>query len=496
MARKGEILSLIGLLFIVGFFYLKILGGFFVQDEWYSFGWYIAHQNENLGFFFKPQSAHFNPLTDILTSRLFYLWGADYLKFAYLGIGLHLLVTLSVYFLAKTVFKKVAPAFVAALVFGVFASPYQGVSWVVVNIATLFSSLLGVISAILFFKNKIFWSLMALIISLLFKEITVGLFALYFLLLWPKKKKGVVLVVVFAVLYFVFRLLTISPIVSSTISPATKNVVYNFLTLSPKSLVQAILPTEFLKKVFITFAPHSQRIAYHYLLEVFSTILGLILFIFTLKMKKTTLFGALWVFLNSLVYSISPGAGIMHIIDSRNLYFTSVGAAVFLASLSKKFFFLTGVIILLNFYWLGKNLDSFSAVGEIRKNVLEKISTSYPSLPVKVVFYTESDSSYYGLSETEKIFPFQSGFGQTLLVYYNQTENFPKEFFPGDYLWEIRAQGYEEHEGRGFGYYRDLTLLKQALVKYNIPKESVIAFFWNGKENQLEDITAAVRNKL
>src|SRR5579859_7191813 len=104
MKLKFNKLSILYVLLAVFFpfvFYIKMLGGFFQQDEWYGFGWSVLHKDlgflKTLAFFFAPTVGHYNPLTIAVTQFLFTTWGMDYMKFALLGITLHLLVIVSVY---------------------------------------------------------------------------------------------------------------------------------------------------------------------------------------------------------------------------------------------------------------------------------------------------------------------------------------------------------------------------------------------------------------
>jgi len=92
--------------------------------------------------------------------------------------------------------------------------------------------------------------------------------------------------------------------------------------------------------------------------------------------------------------------------------------------------------------------------------------------------------------------PFQSGFGQTLLIYYSQNEKFPRDFYPGDFLWEIRSQGYQEHGDRGFGYFRDFDLMAKTIDEKSIPADSVIAFRYDSSSQKIEDISIEVRGRL
>jgi len=209
--------------------------------------------------------------------------------------------------------------------------------------------------------------------------------------------------------------------------------------------------------------------------------------------------------LNSLIFAFAPGrTGVIFTIDSRNLYFVSVGSAIMLAAVlgeikrnSRNRAILLFLIILIpNLYFLNKNLEIFAERGRVRKSILNSIVQTIPNLPNKVVIYTQSDQSYYGLPPEEKILPFQSGLGQTLLAWYYPTEKFPKEFFEDRFLWEIESQGYQEVGNRGFGYFRDKDLLREAIRQYNLPEESVVSFSWNGKRNLLTNITDEVRQEI
>ena len=549
MERKREIAGLFLLIVIIGLFYSKILNGFFVQDEWYGFGWYLLHKDLNLlesvKFFFAPDIGHYNPLTNVITSLLFFRWGVDYARFAIIGAILHLSVSLALYFLAKIIFKgNRFLAFFTALIFGILASPYQGVAWVVTNIATLSSSFLGIISAILFFtflnakrSHFLVWSLFFLLVSLLFKEITIGLFPLFFVLCMIRtsgqvKRKSTLLISFFTGGYTLLRVAMFfmpHQVTSSLVGKSSPIgiVAYNFVTLPLKSLSQTIISPEFMKTVSLDLAelfpvavtgipgsPEFEMFAVERIMEMMTLVVGLgliIMGLFVLLKRKRRDFrdsiplGLGWVALNSLVFSISPGVyRPIFVVDSRNLYFVSAGVAIFLVGLLK---LLTGGrlktllvvvagILTLNAYWLNSNVSNFVRAGIARRNILEKITRSYPKLPPKVIFFITSNSSYYGLPAEEKILPFQSGFGQTLLIYYSQNEKFPRDFYPGDFLWEIRSQGYQEHGDRGFGYFRDIKKLKEILKIYKLSPNSVISFSWNSNVGELTDISDRIRREL
>ena len=127
---------------------------------------------------------------------------------------------------------------------------------------------------------------------------------------------------------------------------------------------------------------------------------------------------------------------------------------------------------------------------------MQTIKNNRPNPPDNVVFYTESDHSFYGLPVDQRIMPFQSGFGQTLLVWYNQTENFPSEFLRDRFLWEITSQGYRVSSGRGFGYFRDFNVLAKAILENELNADSVVSFRYDLDTDTLTDNTNEVRGRL
>ena len=529
------------------FCYASILNGFFQQDEWATFGAYIIHQHVGfIGIFkylFAFDIGHYNPFTNLVQFTLFNLWGVNYINFAIFGIILHLVNVISVYVLAKKVFKKdIFLAFVTALLFLSFAAYYQAIGWVVVNTATLSASFLGIVSVIFFYdfieQKKIkflFFSIVSLLASLLFKEITIGLFPLYFLLIFLSFKKdknylnGLKYIFVSGFLYFLFRVAMFfvpnvanDKIVTQTLS--FSYLIYDFITLPFKSLSQIILPQE----VMVTFShilsthfltvfagtPYTTKFdlsVLTHLVEPLSFAIGLIIFCGSvLYFRKKTgsryiiLVSLAWIFLNSLIFSFAPETtNIITIVDSRNLYFTAIGVAFLVITLlksiginNKKIVLVLLPLVILNMYLLNQDLSKLTEEGGVRKDILNQISYDHPKLDSKTVFYIESDASYYGLPPDTKILPFQSGFGQTLLVWYAKRQDFPQDFFKNRFLWDIESQDYKEIDGIGFGYFRDLNLFEKTVDENKLNVDYVVAYSYNSKNQVLTNITKEIRLEL
>lgn len=526
--------------------YSQIIKGFFQQDEWFGLSEYILRKGfgwyDLFGYFFAPSIVHYTPFTLMTLYATLSVFGINYSAYAVISITLHLVVVILLFVLLKKLFRSESLAGVGVLLFASFSSIHQATSWVMADIGTHGSTIFGILSIIFFVdfletrsNNKFYYSIFTLFVSLMFKEITIGLFAILIFLLLGNKKfktqqktKYISKIIIFGILYVIARLIMI-PFVSVQSGDAglvfesqnyTK-ILYDFLTIPIKAISQSIIPieimrglSEFVARLFPRTisseigSPAFEMFVVKRVLEFVSLSLSLIIGIWVLLKKnrtRTILLGVIWIIVNSFIFAFSPQrTGITSVIDSRNLYLVSIGAVLMLTTVFEKIrrrnkmasIIFISIILFPNLFFLNQNLSNFVKVSSVRKEILNHIKKIVPQLPQKVVIYTQSSQSYYGLPEDKKIMPFQSGFGQTLLVWYYQRNKFPKDFFEDRFLWEIDSQSYKEVNGVGFGYFRDLDLLKEAIKQYNLPKESVIAFKWISAENKLLDITIEVREKI
>lgn len=404
-------------------------------------------------------------------------------------------------------------------------------------------------------------ALLFFLISLSFRESSIFLFIFFpiFWFLFSSEKTFSKLRKILLTLFFVFFLYflirgiflfininienQIVEIASTAqIQPSISTYIYRILILPFKVLPQSMFTTTFLmdlsNNLVLTAYPHwlvaSGGVANPYIVEsvgfdYISFVLSIFIllfafFIFKLLKEardqngiKLLKFSLIFIIASFLPYIFLPGrSGFISISEPRYLYFSGIGVSIFLGLgiltispwLAKKlklkqplliaslfvFFFL---FLHINKIW--KDIKALEERSVIRKNILEKIIFSHPTLPSKVVFYTESDTAYYGLPDEEKILPFQSGFGRTLLVwYYGRGEKIPACFFKNEWLYYIpnKDQDYKECEGRGLGYFRKLDTLKKALSENNLLPENVIAFSWDSKNNKFLEITENVRTRL
>lgn len=511
------------------------------------------------GRLFTDQYTHLIPLGNIVSYIQFRVLGVIFFGYGISSILLHFFNASLVYYLAHLLIKKRSIAFLSGSLFLLNAIPRQSVIWVATTAGTMGSTffvLITLIFAVQYVqrekKRYLFTSLLFLVISLLFKETSIFLFLFLpiFFLLFKKKHTPKAILKVFSpfllvgIFYLAFRLffrlffiLNTNVINSAPEFFSQPNFfvyIYRILTVPFKTLAQSIFPVDYI----IIFARNLIQLAYPqfvssgvpdpYIVQSVASdlisysiaILILIIcgasIIFFRRLKengqsRVITASLLFIFLSSIPLIIIPGrAGYFSLIDGRHLYVTSIFASILLASIgwtfyslnSKKLSRATILLILVLFLGLNalqirKDLNIQMANAYIRKSILNKITRDYPSLPENIIFYTESDKAYYGLADEEKILPFQSGFGQTLLVWYNMHgEKFPSCFFKGKYLYTLLEENYKECEGRGFGYYRKLDSLKAGIVANKLNPDQVLAFKFYSQTNKLEDITKEVRKKI
>ncbi len=535
-SRNKNIFFLIFLVIFTILIYLPVLKGFFQHDEWNTFAVYLTDGvsfKQRIFSYFEPNVAHFAPFQAILFYLLFSIFKLNYTGYAIVSIFLQVVSVLLVYFFSSLLFKRKSHAFCVSLLYSSMASLHQATSWVGTTINTHGASIFALLSLTLFLKKKINLSLVFLFISLLFKEISIGVFAILLLITILHKKeypKQTSLKIIFsALVYFIFRgLMIFAPKANIeerivTESQSFLDIFNNFITFPAKIFSQSLIPTDFLLAVsqkITTLFPASISGPYgttefdifsqNVVLQsinwvVFISAIFIIFKLFKSKDKKNlplALFGFLFSVLNSFVYVLSPGrAGNIPVVDSRNIFFPAIGASIFLIAIlnhyykSRKFIFyiIFAPLIVFNLFFLEKELMFYARQGTERRNILNQIKKWYPILPDKTIVYTESDTSFYGMPEDVKILPFEINFGYTLMVWYLPEMNYDRELIKlGAFLYGIKDEGYLEVNGKGFGYFRNLDKLKDAISLYDLKTRSLFAIKYDSDKKEVVNISQEV----
>lgn len=554
-----QVLIFLSLLVLLIFAFWGFTGTFFQQDEWQFFGAFIhalASSNPimNLTLPFVGEITHFYPLSNLFFLTEYLLFKMNFPFYALTSLLWHFLNGILLYILIKKLVKNDLIALGSSAIFLTYSLSHQAVTWVLVSAANLPATFFMLISLIFFINftdkkdNKYFIiSLIFLFISFLFKEISLFLLILYPLFIWfhHSKSSRKTIWFIFAVIFFyitlrgIFFILPIrsdQPEIGNVSSAPLQTYVYRLASLPLKGLTQSIIPSNFLIQnsdllirlgypQFIdkngSVNPYiSQTIVFDLICYFYALVILILVYILyrNLKSQKEILLAEwvkntlIFILFSFLPFIFIPGkAGYFSIFEPRNLYIASAGIsfiiAIFLFSFTKKisknlkvqhllFFVALLVIILLHIFNIQNDLSKLEEVGVLRKSFLEIIEKDYPTLPKKVIIFTQSNKPYYGMPEEEKILPIQSGFGRMVMVWYQDKEKFPGCLYEDQFLHDLLSQGYKQCQSRGFGYFRNFDVLKEQIKKDETLINEVIVYNWDGGTEEFKNITQQVRNRL
>lgn len=540
------------IVFII-FIFRRLPNSFFEQDEWHSFGYYnYLHSLSGEKFWSHVlQSgplAHFTPLSLFLKMNMYMIFHLNAEYYFFVSIFLHILVAISVYVLIYILLKKKLPAFLGSMFFALNSSHFQAISWLGTFEGTEGATLFGVVSLItylLYLKLKsrkyLYLSLLSILIALLFKETALTFVVTLGVVILIENKGRLKKIEIFGFMtvfitylylrfaYLIFGNPSSAIITNQSTETFTKVIVYNLSTLPIKIFTQILLPNnlliDFTNQISTPFNIYKNYAKGPWILEnafrydILTICVGSVILFLICKYRRFFLNQPSFYIGLSLIFStILPFLFLKKYLiyfDSRYLYPATIGGSIILAILLNNFiknenikslsklnicllnklllaiFFI--LILMTHIFFLNKTINEHVYLGQTRKMILKQIKINYPILPQEVVFYIKSDTAYYGLPKNERILPFQSGFGQTLLIWYSSTMQYPGDFFTNDFLWSLNAQGYKKTQNMGFGYYWDFNLLKKDIKQYNIPTKSIIAFSWKDKSDNFVDITKEVR---
>lgn len=543
-------LSFLFFLIIVGvaiYTFYDLPRTFFQQDEWHNFGYVMLHKGNFWEIFFADWKRFLlglgRPLSMFLNFQLFKIFGIKAFNFAFFAIILHMANTLLVFYLILSLTKSKFSSLLGALLFLTNSISHQAVTWLGTVSGTLPSSLFALLSFIFFLRylekekiKLIIYSIAFLVVSILFKESSIFLFLFFplFSLIWRKKKVHQVFLPIFAVIVFFYLPFLLyggkpdtfigTPSLANSSGTFYARLLYNIFVYPIQSLSLIFIHPSFIyrftgaltKAKFPNYAGDGlveQTIIAEFVSLFFGILFLLILFIFfksLLKQRRernVMLTSISYIILSSLPFVILEKS--TPYFESRSYYLIAFGGALLFgqvialgASFLKRRYKNPLIYLLILFFsiwylytqanFIKKDIGIQLAITSQRKQILGVIRTSYPDIGQKPVFYTESDTTY--LDPKEKILPFQSGFGQTLMVVYAAEKKVDPKLFAEDFLWGIYTTGYKEVDSNGFGYFRDYPTLLKALEDNGLSSENVYAFHWDGE--RLTDITKTVRRRL
>ncbi|KKQ97033.1 MAG: hypothetical protein UT23_C0019G0002 [Candidatus Woesebacteria bacterium GW2011_GWA1_39_12] len=236
MSKKAELSFIFLILLFTLVIYLPILNGFFQNDEWAAFARFFV-DDQSLPAIIKRSlidRGHFVPLYEITYRLLIKVFGLGYAYYAVISIILHLVVVFLVFVFSKKIFKgDTFLAYATTILFAVNAAGHQATTWPLIDINTHGAVVFSLLSLLFILGGHTILSLFSLVISLLFKEITLG-----FLVFLP-------------ILYIVFRLInyllprdTIYTVVTDSTSKF--DILKNLLGFPVKAVYETIFPPRLL----------------------------------------------------------------------------------------------------------------------------------------------------------------------------------------------------------------------------------------------------------
>lgn len=539
----------------------KLPQTFFQQDEWAIFENLMYADKAKVSLFrflFFNSSTHLVPFTSLLNLLQYRLFGLYFPLYAWSAIGFQLVNALLVFVLATVLINKRWVAVLAGVLFLVNSISHQAITWIATTNGTAGSTafmLLALISFSLYLlrseKNgRFLWSAYILFfISLGWKETTIFLF-LFFPFFWlcmSQKKtlhnglKVIIPLVAFGVVYVFLRIFVALFLTSgSPATPASAEsylfiYLFRIIAMPIRVLSQSFIPVQMTLRLaqsllpfaYPHFVPAGEPNPY-FMESVVSDIIFFLFFcmivvarfltVYYLRKAKQPRFvsfidvSLIFIATSALPFIFVPGtAGYLSLLDGRHLYLTGIFTAIFTSIIFYALFltfrrrkivsialviFLTSLIVY-HISRIHKDIDTQVALANERKFILNKIIASYPIVSNKVLFYIKSDKAYYGLPSKETIPPFQSGFGQTLIVWYEQQgANFPSCMFADKFLYELISEDYRECNDRGFGYFRKEESLIKAIKQHDLSSDNIIAFSYLSKDGALIDITDEIRKNM
>lgn len=523
--------------------YFSLTKTFYQQDEWLGYGLYLANytgtiwqSTDGLVSIILGQG---RILTNLLLFLFYRYFPLNVYPIAIFAIGFHIINTLTVFFLARKIFKNNLSAFLGSLFFALNSVHQSAITWPAASINTLPSTMLILIALIFYFRYlesfKQKWlglSFIFIYVSLFFKETGIFLFLFIPTFSYFYKKQKIILFLktywyffVVTILIVIFRIFGFISISGESALFLTGSSKYFFDSLAVRSILYpltsfslSIIPPD----IFLNFARYITNVYYpfipegQFILVAQTAVLDLLALVATLvfgatsfillkftepKIRKTVIFWFIFLLASFLPYIIISKS--YSYLDSRYYYLASVGWAIIFGWILNlviqktnnnylKVLVVFGFVLFLNFHAKSviEDIDLLVNESQTRIDILEQLKELKSTLDGnKNVFYVTGDTDY--LLPGNKV-PFQQGFGYTLMTIYYDGGRIPDELLEDGYLFELGSQGYKEMGDYGFGYFSDKRTLEIDMKRYIIPNESVHYFYYDStseKVTQLNDKT-------
>lgn len=540
---KPLLISSATIIFVTFIAFWNINKIFFQQDEWFGLGGVIFRQ-EALGswgsivqiFNFKNinEGVRFLPVTSILNQVIYGNLG---LNFSAYGILMLIVIIFSALILNLFVSKLTNSYLISTISSILWVTnnlAYQAFSWIGTFTSSVFSVvffLSGLYFLILFNEKRNFYffiiSLISITLSLFTKETSVFYPVIYLFLIWfffninfkffDKLKLSALILIPLVVSLILPRLFFLSQGQTNFSPPiraaGSQELVYNSFLLPAKTLFHTFLSNaqiyELVYSANRTFFENqvdgfvieriigdalSLLVAFYILL-----IILLVLTITTKENKKLILFSLLSFFASTLPLIVFKGNSV--IVEQRYYIYPAIFSSLLLVSIIYSLvgrFKLFGKALLIlfvlpilafNIQGVRKMLRDDIQVGNYRKNILNTVTSIKPKLSNNNIFYFYTDHTGF--------YEFQSGFGQTLAVYFYDTSKISKEVLVNRDFWDLSYEGMKSYDKGKFGYYMTYDKLLEGLRNNkDITVDSVHSFYWDYQNHTVRDVSSEIRDRL
>lgn len=518
---------------IVLLVYWRLPLTFFEQDEWQAFETYINQSGRPITDCLTIQ----RPMTCVINRIEWELFGLHPEPYGFFSLLLISAITVAFYRFLRHWPVVEYKAVIAAALFPLLATGSQAITWFGAFSASLPSFLFAIL-ALNFFMNDLkrpawYWQLTTLAsiaTSLYFKEDTLWFFPVMIVtwLAYRQTKKqpfawrsflkgsfrhlGLIILAVVVFLYLErLRQTTgasFTSLISTTDTGDYRRDVLKALVLLPfQHIAHILIPPELIGALNITFQQTIVSVSLQLSLVIIAGCLLLLIparpyrpLLFTLLVWLMTAFAPYAVFGKNpdylegryyfaaqaplvafLTISLLPDRLKLRKIVNLNTF----GAAIL------------AMIMVINLLIINYRLIRSVNIGQDRKHILAFIQKATGPLPKRAIIFAETPNfGYVGLADY--LLPFQNGLGTTLrVVYQGNDQDYRPLSKKQAYLWNIVAEGYDEVDGVGFGYYRRYDNLIKALDERVLPVEMVYAFKWHGgPKRTIIDNTDLLRGRL
>lgn len=526
--RVASILILIAIIYLA---FGQIGKIFFQQDEWLGLGnaftfWTTGGPKQIMQDVFWPNGpiSRILPLTGLTNFVVFNTFKLNPGAYGLLAVTVASVNAILLYLILQ---KWLDSHILGIIVAGLWITnnlAVQSITWIGTFIPSQFSVLFFLLAWYSWQRHKLWLTVSLMWASLWYKEMAPFYIILFPALAWMQKrltiKSIVILTLPLIIMLGLPKIINLArnfpPVASPSIVPVTnENIFYNAWLLPARTLAHIFLPTNNLYKIFYRVdAIHYGNIVDGQVVEsvvgdAFSLLVSfyILLAIFGLAaIGKGVHSEAVWISLMVLFISVLPYA----LFNDQNAileprYYIYPALAAYLAVAISVFRvlkiilpkYLGSLVLILIFMPLLKqnilgvqtNLNRDIQTGQYRRQILKTVDPIRNKLGVSNVFLFSSPQGGF--------YEFQSGFGQTLAVWFYNTGKIPVGVLRDLDFWDPGYEGIKNYSGRKYGYFMNYDKLLSAVKNDSeLNPGQIIAFSWNAENHTVSDNTDEIRSKL